>query len=247
MKKFIIALYVLVCALSLVSCGEEEQKDIFAKGEGAMTYAEYAKAELNDEVCIEAFIQAKQSWWENKGVGVGTFYTEDKDGAYFIYELPCSEADYNNNLVIGAKIRVTGKIGDFAGEKEIIDATYEILEGSYISTPKDLTDAFVSGEVSQYQNQKFTIKGAQIVAKNDGESAFYYGWNNSGNPGDDVYFDIKVGENTYSFVIESYLCGKDTDVYKAATALTVGATVDVVGFLYWYEGPQAHITGITVK
>ena len=30
-------------------------------------------------------------------------------------------------------------------------------------------------------------------------------------------------------------------------ALQVGDKVDIEGFLYWYEGPQPHITGIGVK
>ena len=30
-------------------------------------------------------------------------------------------------------------------------------------------------------------------------------------------------------------------------SLGVGDTVDVLGFLYWYEGSQPHVTGITFK
>lgn len=247
MKKIIMALFMLVCVIALASCESQPKEDIFKKGEGVMTYAEYAAAKVNDEVCIETFIQAKQSWWENKGVGVATFYTEDKDGAYFIYNLPCSEEDYNKNLVVGAKIKVKGVVGDFSGEKEIIDATYELEEGTYISTPKDLTAAFTNGEVAQYLNQKFVIKNVEIIAKDGEGHAFFYGWNNSGQDGDDVYFDFKIGDKNYGFLVESYLCGKDTETYKAAKALKVGDKVDLEGFLYWYEGPQAHVTKITVK
>ena len=39
--------------------------------------------------------------------------------------------------------------------------------------------------------------------------------------------------------MESYLCGADTDVYKAVKNLKVGDTVDLEGFLYWYEGVQS--------
>ncbi len=45
-----------------------------------MSYAEYDAAELNSEVTVETYVQAKQSWWDNKA----TFYTQDKDGAYFL-------------------------------------------------------------------------------------------------------------------------------------------------------------------
>ena len=50
---------------------------------------------------------------------------------------------------------------------------------------------------------------------------------------------------TYDFCVEFYLCGKDTDVYKAVEALQVGDVVDLVGFLYWYNGANPHITAVT--
>ena len=43
------------------------------------------------------------------------------------------------------------------------------------------------------------------------------------------------------------LCGPDTDVYKAVKELKVGDVVDLEGFLYWYEGPNPHITAVTVQ
>ena len=50
------------------------------KSKGVMTYEEYMAADLDSEVVIEAYVQAKQSWWEDKA----TLYTQDQDGAYFI-------------------------------------------------------------------------------------------------------------------------------------------------------------------
>ena len=69
--------------------------NIFAKSEGVMTYDEFVAAEKGSTVVIETFIQAKQSWWEKDGVGVGTFYTMDKDGGYLLYNMPCSKDDYD--------------------------------------------------------------------------------------------------------------------------------------------------------
>ncbi len=43
------------------------------------------------------------------------------------------------------------------------------------------------------------------------------------------------------------LTGADTDVYKAVKNLKVGDTIDMEGFLYWYEGVNPHITKVTVK
>ena len=88
-----------------------------------MTYAEYAAAELNSEVVVETYVQAKQAWWEDKA----TLYTQDKDGAYFIYELACSEEDYAK-LEKGTKIKVTGYKSEWSGEVEITDAMpFELL------------------------------------------------------------------------------------------------------------------------
>lgn len=44
------------------------------KSEGVMTYEEYMAADLDSEVVIEAYVQAKQSWWEDKA----TLYTQDQ-------------------------------------------------------------------------------------------------------------------------------------------------------------------------
>ena len=89
-------------------------EDADVKSEGVMTHDEYLAAAVDDEVTIETYVQAKQSWWEDKA----TFYTQDKDGAYFIYNMPCSEEDYEK-LVPGTKIKVTGYKAEWSGEIEI--------------------------------------------------------------------------------------------------------------------------------
>ena len=99
-----------------------EEPDV--KSEGVMTYDEYVDAELDSEVVIEAYVQAKQSWWEDKA----TLYTQDKEGAYFIYNAACSEEDYDK-LVPGTKVKVTGYKSEWSGEVEITDASFEIEDG----------------------------------------------------------------------------------------------------------------------
>ena len=91
-----------------------------------------------------------------------------------------------------------------------------------------------------------------VVASKDkegNEKAFLYGWDGSGSADSDsdLYFSVSAGDKTYTFCVEYYLCGPDTDAYKAVTALKVGDKLDLEGFLYWYEGPQPHITAVTVK
>ena len=76
----------LACLLVLgcTACGGnngDSNSNSDAKSEGVMTYAEYAAAAVDTQVVVETYVQAKQSWWDNKG----TFYTQDKDGAYFLY------------------------------------------------------------------------------------------------------------------------------------------------------------------
>ena len=84
-------------------------------------------------------------------------------------------------------------------------------------------------------------------AGEDTDAAFLYNWDGSGSEGDDLYFNVSVNGQTYSFTVESYLCGPDSDIYKAVKDFKVGDVVDLVGFLYWYEGPNPHITGILAQ
>ena len=232
-----------MATLALVGCGFDPS----VKSEGVMTHAEYMAAELDDEVTIEAFVQGKQSWWFNseKNTGLGTFYLQDTVGGYFVYELPCTEEEYNT-MTVGTRIKVTGHKAEWSGEVEIIDAEFEILDGTYVAPYVDVTTILGKDELANYQNTKVFFTGMEIVASNEDGDAFLYGWDGTGADGGDIYFKAKVGEATYTFVIESYLTDKDSEVYAAAKALKVGDKVDMAGFLYWYEGPQPHVTNITV-
>ena len=69
-------------------------------------------------------------------------------------------------------------------------------------------------------------------------------WNGCRSGGDDLYFDVTLDGKTYTFTVESYLCGKDSEVYKAVKALKVGDKIDMEGFLYWYNGANPHITSV---
>ena len=201
-----------------------------------MVYSEFVAAELESEVCVETYIQAKQGWWEKDGVGVATFYTQNEAGGYYLYEMPCSKEDYDNKLVKGTKIRVNGYKAEWSGEVEIIDATYEIIEGEYIAEAKDLTDKLGTDELKNYLTQYALFKGLTV------EKVEYQ----NGEPGKDIYVTFGYNGASYDFCVESYLVGPDTDVYKAVGALEVGTVVDVEGFVYWYEGLNPHITNVIV-
>ena len=220
--KRIIAL-TLVCVLLLAGCAGGKSK--------AMTHEQYVAAEMQSEVVVETYVQAHQSWWDNKV----TVYCQSPDGAYFLYELACSEADAEK-LVPGTKIRVTGSKGEWAGEVEIMDGTFEFVEDdTYVAAPLDVTALLGTEDVIAHQNEVVSFKGMtveKIAYKND-------------EPGDDIYVTLSKDGASYEFCVEVYLTGTDSDVYTTVGALNVGDTVDVEGFLYWYEGMNPHITAIT--
>lgn len=216
-----------------------------AKSEGVMTYAEYAAAAVDTEVVIEAYVQAKQSWWENQA----TVYAQDQDGAYFLYNMACSQEDYDK-LTVGTKIKVTGYKTEWEGEVEIIDSTFEIMEGNYVAYAEDVTSLLGTDDLINHQNKFVSFKGMTVEAKKDAdgnEVAYLYKWDGSGQDGDDLYFDVSLNGQTYTFTVESYLCDNTTDVYAAVKNLKVGDVVDMEGFLYWYQGVNPHITSVTVK
>lgn len=215
------------------------------KGEGVMTYAEYAAADLDTEVTVETYVQAKQGWWEDKA----KLYTQDLEGGYFIYDMPCSEEEYNK-LTTGTKIKVTGYKSEWSGEVEIIDATYEIEDGNYVAEAEDVTALLGTDALADNMNKFVAFTDMTVEASTDAEGnevAFLYNWDGSGEEGSDLYFNVSSNGNVYNFTVESYLCGPDTDVYQAVKNFQVGDTVDLEGFLYWYEGPNPHITKAVVK
>lgn len=257
MKKFLVLMLALVMALGcLVACDDStdtssnatndevsaeseasvaddansNDADPNAKSEGVMTYAEYDAAELESEVVIEAYVQGKQSWWDNKA----TVYAQDGEGAYFMYEMTCSEEDYER-LTVGTKIKVTGYKAEWSGEVEIIDCSFEIVDGHWVAEPLDVTDLLGNDDLIKHQNKlvKFTdMTVVEVNYKNE-------------TPGDDIYVTVSKDGTNYDFCVEYYLTNDETDVYKAVEALKAGDVIDVEGFLYWYEGVNTHITAVS--
>ena len=273
MKKIIAMLLALVMVLSMAACaGSEPVEETEAPVEQTeapveeteapveeteapvdevvvMTHEEFVAAELDTEVVIETYVQAIESWWD----GACHIYAHSEDGGYYIYGYACSEEDAAK-LVPGTKIRVTGYKGAWAGEVEIMDASIEIIEGeTWTATATDVTDIAALGvaELEAHMNALVAIKGLTIAPSTDAngnEAAFLYKWDGSGSQGDDLYFNVAIGEQVYTFTINVYMIGTgaDSDVYKAVEALQIGDVIDIEGFLYWYEGPQTHVTNVTV-
>ena len=110
MKKLIAMLLVLTMVLSFAACAKQDTvsptvADVAittaaadptpaaetdasdpAPVVTAMNHADYVAADNETEVVVETYVQAHQSWWDNKV----TVYCQSPDGAYFLYELACS-------------------------------------------------------------------------------------------------------------------------------------------------------------
>jgi len=256
MKKILAMLLAMVMVLSFAACAGEKTPATEAPATEApateapateapateapapeapavMSHEEYIAAELDSAVVIETYVQGTQSWWDNKI----TVYCQSPDGAYFLYELACSEEDAAK-LVPGAMIRVSGYKGEWAGEVEVMDGTFEFVEGgdTFIAEALDVTELLGTEELIAHQNEFVSFTGLTI-------EAIEY---KNGEPGDDIYVTVGYNGASYSFCVERYLTGPETEVYATVGTLQVGDVIDVEGFLYWYEGVNTHITAITV-
>ena len=229
-----------------VPAADEPAEEVPA-AEGLMNYADYNAAAVDDEVTVAMYVQATQSWWED----TISVYAADPDGAYFVYNLACSEEDAAR-LTPGTKIIVNGYKSEWSGEVEIADATFTFAEegDTFLADVYDVTDLLGSDELADHMNQYVSFNGLTVEASADAdgnEAPYLYNWDGSGTQGDDLYFNASLNGTTFTFTVESYLCGPDTDVYQAVEGLQVGDVIDMEGFLYWYNGANPHITSVTVQ
>ncbi len=254
MKKILAILLALTMVMAFAACNEPEQPNTDADTTVAdttvadttvadtddtpsdvkvMTHEEYMAAEIDAEVVVETYVQAHQSWWDNKV----TVYCQSPDGAYFVYELACTEEDAAK-LVPGTKIRVTGTKGAWEGEIEIMGGTFEFVEGgdTFIAEAFDATALLGTDELIDHQNELVAFKGLTV-------KTIEY---KNGEPGDDIYLTLTLGEADYSFCVEIYLTGADSDVYTTVGTLKEGDVVNVEAFLYWYQGANPHVTAIAI-
>ena len=172
MKKLIVMLLTGVLTFSMIACGAKKEEPVKTEEQtkkentvAVMSYADYVAAEIDSEVVIETYVQAKQSWWENKA----TLYTQDQDGAYFIYNANCSEEDYKK-LTQGTKIRVTGFKAEWSGEIEVAEgAKIEILDGNYVAKAEDVTNLLGTDELIKHQNE--FVSFSQMTVEDAGNGA----------------------------------------------------------------------------
>ena len=213
-------------------------------------YTKWMAAELDSKHTMTLFVQDKQSWWDNKA---SLYLSDDENHGFFAYNVECSEELYEE-LEEGTAIKITGYKAEWAGEIEFAaGATIEIVEDSYYYTAAavDVTSYLGTDNMIKYQNSKVSFTNLEVVAstykdenEQTHEAAWLYKWDGSGQEGDDLYFNVSNGTDTFTFTVESYLRGKDTDVYKAVKKLEVGDHIDLVGFAYWYNGLNPHIINV---
>lgn len=270
MKKLLTVLLSVMVIFSLAGCsgnnngGNEETVpaavDPNAKSEGVMTYAEYVAAEDGSDIVIEGFVQASAY---NETYGNVNLFLQDGEGAYYVYRMNVS-SDEAAQLTKGTKIKVSGQKGSWAGEIEVAEGTgsFEVSgEDTYVPEAVDVTAEMGTDSLIEKQNMLVVLKDVKVAEsvyeeKDDKgnvtethSDAFWYGWENSSEKGSnaDIYFNVEINGTVYNIVVESDECPEGSDVYSAAEALNIGDTVDVTGYLYWYNGPNVHVHGITVK
>ena len=238
MKKTLAIILAMVMVLAFAACGKTKV-DPNAKDEGVLDHAAYIAAADGETVTIEGFITEKTY---AQAYGNVNFFIQDGDGAYFVYRMPCTDED-NAKLEIGKKVKVTGVRTAWSDMNELKEgsATYEVLEDTYTFENTDVTSLLDSADLIKYQSMKVVVKGAAV------KNAALYNWDGSGEPGSDLYLDLTVNGKDYTFVVESDLCGADSDTYKAVEGLKAGQTIDIEGYMYWYNGPQMWIKTVTVK
>ena len=242
MKKIVFIFLALVMMFSLVACdgGADTSKDVSGDVSAdtsvsfpaePMTYAEYIAAPVDAPVYVETYVQGHQSWWDNKI----TVYCQSEDGGIFLYELACTEEDAAK-LTKGTKIAVKGYKATFNGEVEIVDGTFTFVEGgdTFVAEALDVTNLLGTDDMEKHQNEFVSFKGMTV-------NKIEY---KNGEPGDDIYVTLDKDGKSYSFCVEIYLTGKDSDVYTTVGTLEAGDVVDVEAFLYWYEGMNPHITSV---
>ena len=217
MKKLIALLMVLALAVSFAACGTTEPATTEPDAEiDAMTYEEFMAAETDAEVTVVTYVQAAQGWWNDQI----TVYAQSPDGAYFLYNMACSEEDAAK-LVPGTKIIVTGVKAVWSGEVEIMEATFEFANDgeTFIAEAADVTALLGTDALEAEMNKFVAFNGLTVEAANEAGDAFLYNWDGSGEAGSDCDLYFTAGGTT--FVIEYYLTGPDSEAYKAVQNLKV--------------------------
>lgn len=224
-------LLAICLVFSIVGCNKVDPN---LKSEGVMTHAEFIAAAAEADVVIEGFVQAKQGWWQDEAV----VYLQDGVGGYYIYKLPCTEAEFDE-LVVGTKIQVTGKKAIYNGMHEVMYVTNWKVVGTdkYTASAKDITNILANDEA--------LINNLGALVKMTDMTVSSISYKNEG--GDDIYLTLEKAGKTYNVTVEVYLTDTDSEVYLAVGGLSEGDVIDVEGYLQWWNALDCHVTKVTKK
>ena len=200
------------------------------------TIDEYDAAQSKEEVTVKGVIVAKEAYSE--GYKNTAVYLEDASGkgGVYAYRLSCTQEQYDNELVVGNVIFVSGKKYMYNGLREFDGGCTYILAGE-TATPKvtDITDLIKAGTgiSADLQNQlvKFTNLPVVKVEEKD----------------DKGRYNIIVGDATdttkqFLVRVNTYITPVEGDAYKAYAELGVapGMIISVSGVCGWYNVAQMH-------
>ena len=206
------------------------------------SYDEYIAAAADEEVTIQAYITSRTTWYNN----AASFYLADDHGGYYVYNLPCTEDEYNDLLVKGAFVEITGAKSEWKGEVEINGQTATENAGHVVLGATKTYEAILVNDIAKstldlYKNQLVKTKTLTVTkAPYTNHDDFTL----EPKAGADVYVEVTDGTNTFLFVVEAYLEDSlfDSNTYKNVCALHVGDKVVLEGFIYYWENPQMQIT-----
>ncbi len=191
------------------------------------SWAEYVAAAENDTVVVSGVVTALIG--KSKGNSSNCIYFEDKDGAYYLYNLG-SDPVADLGLKIGNTIRVTGQRSTYSGTYEIINGSVEVVDtGVTEIAPADYTDIFLNAAtlkdeaLTAKQGSLVTVKGVTIIGI--GTDTTYYMW--------------QLGDKQSYARLSSSVCPITPDeqaAFKDGFNSHIGYLADVTGILTLYDG-----------
>ena len=217
-----------------------------------LSYAEYVATADGETVTISGTISGRCTFDTSKNAA--SFYLQDQDGGYYIYNLPCTATEYEETLTVGTEIKVTGYKTSWSGEVEIAgsqageEATFEVIGTGSVEAKLVTMDG-----LADVPNQYVKLENLTVVGQTDANEntlACFHNWDNSGTSsiGTDLYYTVTDGTTTYQFVVEAWLENTQygSETYQAVEGLSIGDIINIEGFAYTYNNPQVQTTKVTV-
>ena len=202
----------------------------------------FLEAEIGSSVTFSCYVQAKEAFRDN----TCSLFAQDETGACYLDRLSCIEDDYDR-LTPGQKILITGYKSTWGDDIELTDSHFAFLDGSWLAEPLDVTAMLGTEEISAHRNEKVCFRSMTIESMMDGVSVWYRGWDNAAAEGEDteLFFRASSGGTVSTFSVCPSLCEEPDQVIQTLKSLRLGDTVDLTGYLYWYNEARPRITEIT--